>query len=377
MQRAPRQLPGWWLVDGSLLARRILHAKPNSFISSFCQRAHNFRLISESVNARTVFVFDNDPSSQESDTSTRCWRHEFLPGCKTRSAADRLGSRSLQGKYVEGMELLQRRFFPAAGIPFLRAPRGVEADDALAELADREIAKNRHVTLLSTDKDLFQLLRAWPHLEVLDPFSLDFVTPHCVKDKYGVFPHRLAEFFAINGDRSDRIPGVSSVGPKRIATLFDPKSIPLELPLNEVLARGYVLKSNLPKKFADILVADTAKIERNYALTVLPSPRRSAENGVGISSDLVRQLDAIDLLELACETEQKRNEELREFAGRHAFKLHPDIESLYRAGKQWRRLLFRQFGQQYTGTPSSQHTRMQTDDGQKKSRRQLADFSVT
>ena len=48
---------------------------------------------------------------------------------------------------------------------------GVEGDDVLAELAEQQADAGRRVTLLSSDKDLLQMLRRWPEIEVLDPFD--------------------------------------------------------------------------------------------------------------------------------------------------------------------------------------------------------------
>eukprot|EP00392_Amoebophrya_sp_AT5.2_P016897 g17205.t1 len=366
-----QQRPGWWFVDGSLVARRIFQADPQHFIPTFCRRAQNLNLAAASVNSRCLFVFDSgqqvvlnaggsptppSPSSSSSPaassmttaTTTAYWRREFLPGYKSRTSFADAGQHQL---YASKLQQLCEEFFPVAGIPVVHSPAGVEGDDVLAELTEREADGGRCVTLLSTDKDLLQVLCRWPHVEVCDPFLLQFCTPFDVKRKYGVLPHRLPEYLAINGDASDNIPGVDGMGPKRIAVLFD--SLGAEVALEDIVrdVDGKLAASNLPKRYCDLLTAAADRVLQNCALARLPPPRKSdrASPVVGISAELVEEVDRLDLIELSAAAWEQRNyDKLDAFADKLDFPLHYDLPSLYQADTKWRKFLFRELGQQYT-----------------------------
>jgi len=100
----------------------------------------------------------------------------------------------------------------AWGISSFEVP-GVEADDVLATLARRMARPGLNVTIVTSDKDLLQLVGSG--LTVYDPWKEKRYEPDDVREKLGVEPRLVPDLLALAGDSSDNIPGVPEVGPKR------------------------------------------------------------------------------------------------------------------------------------------------------------------
>ena len=94
-----------------------------------------------------------------------------------------------------------------------------EADDVIATLAKQAEAKGWDVTMVSTDKDLMQLVneRIW----MLDTMRKKDYGPEEVKEKWGVGPERIHDLLALAGDSADNIPGVPGIGPKTAVQLLE------------------------------------------------------------------------------------------------------------------------------------------------------------
>ncbi len=105
----------------------------------------------------------------------------------------------------------------AFGIPVLEFD-GWEADDVIATLATAASEDGANVTIVSTDKDLMQLVD--DRVEMLDTMKNLRYGPGEVAKKWGVTPEQLVEFQGLCGDTSDNIPGVSGIGPKGAAKLI-------------------------------------------------------------------------------------------------------------------------------------------------------------
>jgi len=104
----------------------------------------------------------------------------------------------------------------ALGWPVLEIP-GVEADDVIGTLAQRARRDGMRVVIVSTDKDLTQLVD--DQIEVLDTMSRDGGPPRRfdragVIARFGVPPERIVDYLTLVGDSVDNVPGVEKVGPK-------------------------------------------------------------------------------------------------------------------------------------------------------------------
>ncbi len=93
-----------------------------------------------------------------------------------------------------------------------------EADDVIATLAKQAEKEGWDVTIVSTDKDLMQLVNERIHM--LDTMKDIEYDPAGVKEKWGVDPLRIQDLLALAGDSSDNIPGVPGIGPKTAVQLL-------------------------------------------------------------------------------------------------------------------------------------------------------------
>lgn len=131
---------------------------------------------------------------------------------------------------------------------------GLEADDIIASYAKAALNAGWLVTIVSTDKDLMQLIQ--PGLDMLDPMKGERLGPHAVVEKFGVGPDQLGEVLALMGDSADNVPGVPGIGPKTAAKLIQEFGT-----VEAVLAAAPEMK---PSKMRDNLIAhaDMARLSR-------------------------------------------------------------------------------------------------------------------
>ncbi|MEC7933809.1 MAG: DNA polymerase I, partial [Pseudomonadota bacterium] len=95
---------------------------------------------------------------------------------------------------------------------------GFEADDIIASYTKAAVAAGWHVTIVSSDKDLMQLIQ--PGVDMYDTMKNERRGPDYVVGKFGVQPDRLGDVLALMGDSVDNVPGVPGIGPKTAAKLI-------------------------------------------------------------------------------------------------------------------------------------------------------------
>ena len=115
----------------------------------------------------------------------------------------------LSAQYPKIVELVE-----ALGLPLL-AVSGVEADDVIGTLAKTGEAAGHEVLIVTSDKDMAQLVNA--RVKLVDTMRNRVMDPAGVVEKFGVPPERIVDYLALIGDTSDNIPGVPLVGPKTAA----------------------------------------------------------------------------------------------------------------------------------------------------------------
>jgi len=105
-----------------------------------------------------------------------------------------------------------RRALEAYRIPILEMP-GYEADDVIGTLATKAVAENRDVYVVSSDKDMLQLVNDRVH--VLNPPKDNLICDAAkVEEILGVPPSRVVDVMALRGDSIDNIPGAPGIGDK-------------------------------------------------------------------------------------------------------------------------------------------------------------------
>ena len=131
---------------------------------------------------------------------------------------------------------------------------GYEADDLIAAYAKAFEATGGHVTIVSSDKDLMQLIR--PAVQMLDPMKQKPLRAPEVLEKFGVTPDKVVEVQALAGDATDNVPGVPGIGIKTAAQLINEYG-----DLETLLARAGEIKQ--PKRREALLEnAEMARISR-------------------------------------------------------------------------------------------------------------------
>src|SRR4051812_10702398 len=99
---------------------------------------------------------------------------------------------------------------------------GWEADDVIATLATRADEAGIKTTIVSTDRDAFQLVTDNVSL-MMTPRGVSDVhvyTPERVEARYGIPPEKVPDFIGLKGDTSDQIEGVPGIGDKTAGQLI-------------------------------------------------------------------------------------------------------------------------------------------------------------
>ncbi|KQI68315.1 DNA polymerase [Loktanella sp. 3ANDIMAR09] len=136
---------------------------------------------------------------------------------------------------------------------------GFEADDIIATLAHQARDAGGRVTILSSDKDLMQLVG--DGVEMLDPMKNKRIDSDGVVEKFGVGPNRVVDVQALAGDSVDNVPGAPGIGIKTAALLINEYG-----DLESLLDRAEEIKQ--PKR-RQTLIDHRAQIELSKRLVQL------------------------------------------------------------------------------------------------------------
>jgi DNA polymerase-1 len=136
---------------------------------------------------------------------------------------------------------------------------GYEADDIIATLACKARDAGGRVTIISSDKDLMQLVGGG--VEMLDAMKNRLIDVDGVREKFGVSPDRVVDVQALAGDSVDNVPGAPGIGIKTAALLINEFGS-----LEALLDRAEEIKQ--PKR-RDTLIEKRAQIEMSKRLVQL------------------------------------------------------------------------------------------------------------
>jgi DNA polymerase-1 len=133
-----------------------------------------------------------------------------------------------------------------------------EADDLIATYARRAAAEGATVTIVSSDKDLMQLIG--DGVSMLDPIKQRPIGAAEVREKFGVGPDKVADVQALCGDSVDNVPGVPGIGVKTAAELINTYG-----DLENLLAHAGEIKQ--PKRRQTLIdFAEQARISKKLVL---------------------------------------------------------------------------------------------------------------
>ena len=162
---------------------------------------------------------------------------------------------------------LVREATAAFGVPAIELADW-EADDLIAAYTKAAVDAGGQVTVVSSDKDLMQLIR--PGVLMQDPIKQKSIGPDEVREKFGCGPEKMIDLLALMGDSVDNVPGVPGIGPKTACQLLAEFG-----DLEGVLAAAPAMK---PSKRRELLIthADQARLSRQLVIlrddAPLPEP---------------------------------------------------------------------------------------------------------
>ena len=150
---------------------------------------------------------------------------------------------------------------------------GYEADDLIASYAKAAINEKMKVTIVSSDKDLMQLVKE--DVSMLDTMKNRLIQKNEVIEKFGVEPKKVIDVQSLAGDSIDNIPGVPGIGVKTAALLINEYDN-----LDNLLEKASNIKQN-KRRESLIEFADQARLSRELVTlkedVKLPIPIKDIE----------------------------------------------------------------------------------------------------
>lgn len=158
-----------------------------------------------------------------------------------------------------------------------------EADDVISFIAQEKAKQGSRVTIVSSDKDFLQIVSE--NISVYSPIKKELIDLKNIKEHIGVPPSNYLIVKALTGDDSDNLSGVKGAGVKTLVKKFPDLVNKENLQLQEIYQ---LCEQNLSKKvqiFANIIY-DWGKVEKNYNIMNLQSPRLTDEEKITILNDI-------------------------------------------------------------------------------------------
>ena len=233
-----------YLVDGSGYIFRAYHALPP--LTRADGTPINAVLGFTSMLMKLIAETDADHIAVIFDAGRESFRNQIYPAYKAHRP-------DAPAELVPQFALIREatRAFNVSCIEL----QGYEADDLIATYARQAAAGGARVTVVSSDKDLMQLVG--DGIIMLDPIKNRPIGPAEVREKFGVGPEKVVDVQALAGDSTDNVPGVPGIGVKTAAELITNFG-----DLDTLLARAGEIKQ--PKRRETLLQnADQARISRD------------------------------------------------------------------------------------------------------------------
>jgi len=280
----------FYLVDGSGYIFRAYYALPplsrksdglpTGAVSGFCSML--FKLLEDarsddSKNKPTHFavIFDS---------ARKNFRNEIYSDYKA-NRAEAPDDLAPQFEYI-------RKSVEAFNLPSIEL-LNYEADDLIATYAKKITEAGGKVTVISSDKDLMQLVSN--KVRLFDPMKSKVIGEKEVLEKFGVKPNQVIDVQSLAGDSSDNVPGVPGIGIKTAAELIN-KYKNLENLLNKA--------SEIPQnKRRETLLSNREKAEISKQLVTL-------KDDVPLKNDpnefIIKDINKVKLYEFLREMEFNR-----------------------------------------------------------------------
>ncbi len=250
-----------FLVDGSAYIFRAFHALPPltrksdgtpiGAVSGFCNML--WKLLQDARN--TSVGVTPTHFAVIFDYSSKTFRNDLYPEYKANRDEPPHDLRPQFG--------LIREATRAFNLPCIEMD-GFEADDIIAAYAAKAEAVGAKTTIISSDKDLMQLITEM--VDMYDSMKDRQIGIAEVVEKFGVKPNKMIDLQALTGDSTDNIPGVPGIGPKTAAQLLDEFG-----DLDTLLERAGEIKQN--KRRENLIEhADMARLSRQLVTLKVDTP---------------------------------------------------------------------------------------------------------
>jgi len=206
----------FYLIDGSGYIFRAYYALPplsrksdglpTGAVSGFCSML--FKLLEESRSDDS----DNKPThfAVIFDAARKNFRNDIYSEYKA-NRTEAPEDLAPQFEYI-------RKSVKAFNLPSIELTN-YEADDLIATYAKKIIEARAKVTVISSDKDLMQLVS--DSIRLYDPMKSKVLGEKEVIEKFGVKPNQVVDVQSLVGDSSDNIPGVPGIGIKTASELIN------------------------------------------------------------------------------------------------------------------------------------------------------------
>jgi DNA polymerase-1 len=242
-----------YLIDGSAYIYRAFFALPPLINSKGVQTSAVYgfttmllKILREHRPDCLAVVFDEKGPTQ---------RHEEYKEYKAQ--------RPVMPHGMQAQVPLIHRVVQALAVPVIRLS-GYEADDLIGTLARKAEAAGLEVVIVTSDKDMFQLLT--PTVRIYDPVKDKWFGEAECRERFGVEPTRVVEIMGLMGDAIDNIPGVKGIGEKTATKLIAQFGT-----IEELLRR--VEEISAPKTRTLLIEqAETARLSRRLASIQVDCP---------------------------------------------------------------------------------------------------------
>ena len=213
LAQAPKPAPGAaphhvFLIDGSGFIFRAYHALPP--LSRSDGTPTSAVLGFSNMLAKLLSETDADHLAVVFDASGRSFRNRIYDQYKAQ--------RPDPAPDLVPQFALVRRATAAFGVCQIELDE-FEADDLIATYARHAVEAGAKVTIVSSDKDLMQLVT--DKVTMLDPIKNRPIGAAEVRERFGVGPERVIDVQALSGDSVDNVPGVPGIGVKTAAELIN------------------------------------------------------------------------------------------------------------------------------------------------------------
>ena len=154
--------------------------------------------------------------------------------------------------------------------------KNYEADDIIATYAKQVEADGGEVVIISSDKDLMQLVS--DKVSMFDPIKNKKIGPEEVAEKFGLGPEHVIDIQALAGDSTDNVPGVPGIGVKTAAQLIEEYG-----DLETLLDKAEEIKQ---KKRRENLIefAEQARVSKQLVELCVTAPVEEPVDDLGIRS---------------------------------------------------------------------------------------------